>query len=93
MPDFTDDMLARASVLVSRTFEIPIAAESLQAVGDETTSGLSTQGACGVRTYLSADRRRTIGLYIAPDIASVRRALRDANAAIEQAWAFRRFRS
>ena len=41
--------------------------------------------------YLSADRKRTISLYQAPDAESVRLALQAASVPVERVWAFRQF--
>ncbi|OFZ96716.1 MAG: hypothetical protein A3H35_07925 [Betaproteobacteria bacterium RIFCSPLOWO2_02_FULL_62_17] len=44
-----------------------------------------------VRTYLSANRRRMISLYKAPDAESVRLALQAVNIPVERVWAFQLF--
>jgi hypothetical protein len=87
-PGITDDELARANVLVSRRFEEPVAFEEVQAAEQAGASCLLTHR---VRTYLSADRRRMISLYQAPDAESVRLALQDASMPVERVWAFRQF--
>jgi hypothetical protein len=91
-PGFTGDLLARANVLVSRRFEAPVDLEDVQAVEHAGASCLATHRVHFVRTYLSTDRRRMIGLYQAPDAESVRLALHDAGMPVERVWAFRQFR-
>ncbi len=91
-PGFTNDVLARANVLVSRRFEAPVGLEEVQAVEHAGASCLSTHRVHFVRTYLSTDRRRMISLYQAPDAESVRLALHDASMPVERVWAFRQFR-
>lgn len=91
-PGITDDELAQANVLVSRRFEEPVAFEEVQAAEQVGASCLLTHRVQRVRTYLSADRRRMISLYHAPDAESVRLALHDASMPVEQVWVFRLFR-
>lgn len=88
---FTDDLPARANVLVSRSFEAPAAFEEIQAAEYAGASCLLTHRVQRVRTYLSADRRRTVSLYQAPDAESVRLALQAASIPVERVWAFRLF--
>jgi len=90
-PGMTDDELARANVLVSRRFEERMAFEEIQAAEHAGASCLLTHRVQRVRTYLSADRRRMISLYQAPDAESVRLALQAANVRVDRVWAFRRF--
>ena len=90
-PGITDDELARANVLVSRKFEEPVAFEDVQATEHASASCLLTHRVQRVRTYLSADRRRMVSLYQAPDAESVRLALQAASIPVERVWAFRRF--
>jgi len=90
-PGFTNDFLARANVLVSRSFEPPVEFEEVQAVEHAGASCLLTHRVHRVRTYLSIDRRRVTSLYQAPDAESVRLALYDATMPVERVWAFRQF--
>jgi hypothetical protein len=92
VPGFTKDLLARANVFACRTFEAPVEFEEVQAVEHEGASCLLTHRVHCVRTYLSADRRRMVSLYHAPDAESVRLALHDASMPVERVWAFRQFR-
>jgi len=91
-PGFTDDLLARANVLVSRRFEDPVAFEEIQALEDAGAGCLETHRVRFVRTFFSTDRRRMICLYQAPDAESVRIAQREARMPVERVWAFRQLR-
>jgi len=90
-PGITDDEIARANVLVGRSFEQPVAFEEVRAAEHAGASCLVTHRVQRVRTYLSADRRRMISLYRAPDAESVRLALQAASIPVERVWAFRLF--
>ena len=91
-PGFSDDLLGRANVLVSRRLEAPAEFAEVQAVERAGSSCLLTHRVHRVRTYLSIDGRRVVSLYQAPDAESVRLALHDASMPVERAWAFRLFR-
>lgn len=90
-PGAGSDALARANVLVARSFEAATAFEDLDAAEQAGASCLLTHRVQRVRSYLSADRRRMVGLYLAPDAESVRLALQAAGTAFERVWAFRPF--
>jgi hypothetical protein len=90
-PGITADELARANILVSRRFEQPVVLDEIQAAEQAGASCLVTHRVQRVRTYLSADRRRMISLYQAPDAESVRLALQAASIPVERVWAFRLF--
>ena len=90
-PGFTNDFLARANVLASRSFEPPVEFEEVQAIEHAGASCLLTHRVHRVRTYLSIDRRRVTSLYQAPDAESVRLALYDVSMPVERVWAFRQF--
>lgn len=90
-PGFTAADLAQANVLVSRRFQEPAVFAEIQALEDAGAGCLDTHRVRFVRTYFSADRRRMICLYQAPDAESVRIAQREAGMPVETVWAFRRF--
>jgi hypothetical protein len=91
-PGLTEDDLARANVLVSRKFDQPVAIETIQALEEAGASCLEIHRVKWIRTYFSADRRRMVCLYQAPDAESVRLAQREAGMPVERVWAFRQFR-
>lgn len=90
-PGITDDELTRANVLASRRFEEPVVLEEVQSAEHAGASCLAAHRVQRVRTYLSADRRRMISLYRAPDAESVRLALQAASIPVERVWAYRQF--
>ncbi len=90
-PGCTSADLTQANVLVSRRFEQPADFDEIQALEDAGAGCLDSHRVRFVRTYFSADRRRMICLYEAPDAESVRIAQRETGMPVEQVWAFRRF--
>jgi hypothetical protein len=90
-PDVTHDELGQANVLASWKFEQPLRLEELEA-----TTGRGNASAQGgvrfLRTFIASDRKRVICLCQAPDIESVRVALRGARP-FERLFAFRQFRA
>lgn len=91
-PGFTPAALAQANVLVSRRFEQPVLLADIQAIEDAGAGCLDTHRVRFVRTYFSADQKRMMCLYHAPDAESVRIAQREAGMPMERVWAFRQFR-
>jgi hypothetical protein len=89
-PDFTDDDLDRANVLVARRFGEPVDIETIQALEDAGQGCLDLHRVRFVRTYFSRDRKRMICLYEAPDAESVRIAQREAQMPVDRVWSFRR---
>lgn len=90
-PGLTDAALTQANVLVTRRFAEPAVFAEIQALEEAGAGCLDTHRVCFVRTYFSADRRRMICLYRAPDAESVRIAQREAGMPVERVWAFQRF--
>lgn len=90
-PGISKDELAKANVLVGRRLDKPAAIEEIHAAEQAVASCLVTHRVQRARTYLSADRKRTISLYQAPDAESVRLALQAASIPVEAVWAFRLF--
>jgi Nickel responsive protein SCO4226-like len=91
-PDFTDEALAQANVLVGRRFDEPAVLTEVQAIEDAGAGCLQTHRVRFVRTYFSRDRRRMMCLYLAPDAESVRIAQREAGMPVESVWAIHQFR-
>lgn len=90
-PGISGDEPAKANVLVGRSFDEPAAIEEIHAAEQASASCLVAHRVQRVRTYLSADRRRAISLYQAPDAESVRLALQAVGTPFERVWAFRLF--
>jgi hypothetical protein len=73
-------------VVVQRIFEKPVAFEDIQTIEDRGAWCLELHNVRFVRTYFSADRRRMVCLYEAPDAESVRLAQRQAGMPFERVW-------
>jgi hypothetical protein len=90
-PRLTAGDLAQANVLVTRRFADPAVFADIQALEEAAAGCLDAHRVQFARTYFSADRRRMICLYRAPDAESVRHAQREAGMPVERVWAFRWF--
>jgi len=90
-PCFTAADLARANVLVARSFTEPADFDAIQALEDAGKGCLDVHRVRFVRTFFSRDRKRMICLYEAPDAESVRIAQREAGMPVERIWSFQRF--
>lgn len=84
--------VAAANVLVSRSFPQPVSIEEMRALADASAGCLDLHRVRRARTFLSADRRRAVCLYSAPDAESVRIAQRRASLPVERVVAFRHVR-
>lgn len=80
-----------ANVVVTRRFAEPVQLTDIQAIEDAGAGCLQTHRVEFERTFFSADRRRMVCLYRAPDAESVRMAQREAGMPLESVWAFDRF--
>lgn len=88
-PGLDDEQLAAANVLVERSFDAAVTLDQIQAIEDAGIDCLETRNVQFVRTFFSADQRRMICLYRAPDAESVREAQRHAGVPFDAAWTFR----
>lgn len=77
-----------ANVLVRRSFAEPVALAEIQAQEDAGAQCLEVRNVKFVRSYFSADRKRMLCLYRAPDVESVREAQRYAGMPVEDVWGF-----
>ena len=77
-----------ANVLVRRTFAQPVTLAEIQAREDASAWCLEARHVKFVRSFLSADRKRMLCLYRAPDAESVREAQRHAGLPMEDVWGF-----
>ena len=80
-----------ANVIVTRGFPEPVTLEDIQAIEDAGIGCLQTHRVRFERTFFSADRKRMVCLYSAPDAESVRMAQREAGMPLESVWTFRQF--
>ena len=90
-PGISNDKVTKANVLVGCKFEEPVTLEEIEAADRSGASCLVAHRVQRMRTYLSADRKRMISLYRAPDVESVRLALRAASIPLNSVWGFRLF--
>ena len=75
-----------ASIIVEYSFDVPKSDEELAEMGKRFDSCLEIRNGTWVRSSLSADRKRMICEFEAPDADSVREALRSARISFERVW-------
>ena len=90
-PGVREDDIDGANVLVERSFDEPVTLKQIQDMEDAGIGCLEMRNVRFIRTFFSADRRRMLCLYRAPDAESVRQAQREAGVPFDEAWSFRRF--
>lgn len=90
-PGLTATDIADVKAVVSRDFETAVALEDIQAIEDAGQGCLTRHRVRFLRTYFSADRKRMLCLYSAPDAESVRIAQREAAMPVERVTGVRRF--
>lgn len=90
-PDLTGEDILTGNVAVTRRFAAPVGFADVQAAEDRAAACLEMHRVRFLRTFFSADRRRMICVYCAPDAESVRIAQREAQLPVDRIWAFRRF--
>ncbi|WP_299231927.1 nickel-binding protein [uncultured Halomonas sp.] len=73
-------------IIVERSFATPLREEELKAVEARMMPCLELYRVRWIRSYWSADRRRMICEYEAPDAASVKSVQREAEARFDQVW-------
>lgn len=73
-------------IIVERDFDEPVDFREIQAIEDRGAWCLEMYRVTFVRTYFSADRRRMICVYQAPDAEHVRLAQRRAGMPFERVW-------
>jgi hypothetical protein len=73
-------------VVVERTFTEPVRFEDVQALEDRGAWCLDAHRVRFLKTYFSADRRRMICVYEAPDAESVRLAQTKAEMPFDRVW-------
>lgn len=78
-----------ANVVVTRTFDTPVAVEDIQALEDAGAHCLKAHRVRFARTYCARDQRRMLCLYEAPDAESVRLAQHQAGMPLDEVVACR----
>ena len=83
--------IGKANVLVERSFDDGMTLLEIQDIEDAGIWCLEIRNVRFLRTFFSADRKRMLCLYEAPDAESVRQAQREAGVPFDEAWAFSRY--
>jgi hypothetical protein len=73
-------------IIVERTFDTPFTEEDLKATEARMAQCLDIYRVRWIRSFWSADRRRMICEYDAPDAASVKSVQREAAAQFDRIW-------
>ena len=87
-PGVGEKEIAAANVLVERKFDQSIPLQQIQDIEDAGIGCLESRNVRFIRTFFSADQKRMICLYVAPDAESVRQAQREAGVPFTEAWTF-----
>ena len=77
---------ASINVVVERNFDEVTSVEAVQAIEDKGAWCLDMYQVVFIRTYFSADKKRMVCLYNAPDAESVRVAQQKANMPVSAVW-------
>jgi len=73
-------------VLVEQIFDPPLTDEEHNRLSARIDTCAQARNARWMRSYLSADRRRMVCEFEAPDAQSIRDSYRSADAAFERVW-------
>jgi hypothetical protein len=74
-------------IIVERSFDQPFTQDDFDAVSQRVGGCLDLYGVRWIRSHVSADRRRMVCEYEAPDAQSVRDVQNAAQASFERVWA------
>jgi len=91
VPGVDEAEIGKANVLVERSFDDDVTLQEIQDIEDAGIWCLEIRNVRFLRTFFSADRKRMLCLYEAPDAESVRQAQREAGVPFDEAWAFSRY--
>ena len=75
-----------AHLIVEQTFATPLTDEEHARVGERLDTCLQAYNARWMRSYLSADRRRMVCAFEAPDAEAVRASYHSAGVAFDRVW-------
>lgn len=87
-PGVGEKDIAAANVLVERRFDQSMPLQQIQDIENAGIGCLESRNVRFIRTFFSADQKRMICLYAAPDAESVRQAQREAGVPFTEAWTF-----
>ncbi len=85
------DLASLANVVVERSFEAAASMDELQAREEAAAWCLEQYRVNFLRSFFSADSKRMLCLYRAPDAESVRRTQEQAKMPFERVWACRNY--
>ena len=75
-----------AHIVLEQSFEQPVGEEKFAEFAKRLDPCLALRRGTWVRSYFSADRKRVVCEFEAPDAESVREALRTANVPFDRVW-------
>jgi len=78
-------------VIVEQAFDPPLTDEEHARIGKRIDRCAELRNARWMRSYLSADRKRMVCEFQAPDVESVRDAYRTAGVEFVRAWGAERY--
>ena len=78
-------------IVVEQVFDPPLTDEEHSRIGKRIDSCAQMRNARWMRSYLSADRKRMVCEFEAPDTQSVRDTYRSADVAVERVWRAERY--
>jgi len=73
-------------MVVEQTFEKPLTTDELNDMAKRVDPCLEAHGAKWMRSYISADRKRLICEFEAPDAEAVRTSMRSAEVSFDRVW-------
>ena len=74
------------TVMVEQSFDTPLSDDSYRKLAARIDPCLDVREAVWCRSYISADRKRIVCEFEAPDAESVREAMRSAGVPFERVW-------
>jgi hypothetical protein len=75
-----------AQVIAEQSFAEGLSDEQLSRMSSKLDACLELRRGCWARSYLSADRKRLLCEFQAPDAESVREAIRNAELEFDRVW-------
>lgn len=75
-----------ARIVVERSFDTPQSDADMMTVADRERPCLAAYGVAWKRSLVSADRKRMVCEYEAPDAETLRRIQREAGAQFDRVW-------
>jgi hypothetical protein len=86
LPGVADMSPEHRAIVVQRAFDAPVAFADLESREEEQAWCFDAYGVRFLQSLFSADRRRMLCVYVAPDAEAVRQVQRQADMPFEQIW-------